>query len=88
MSYPLTLFLHYFILNLTVESVQLVRRYTGGHKGAISCLMTFMSAAGEVKLWHDCSPSLVLFACASQPYYVFPLLCRYELSFVLYVGLI
>jgi hypothetical protein len=28
--------------------LQLVRRYTGGHKGAIACLMTYMSAAGEV----------------------------------------
>ena len=27
---------------------QLVRRYTGGHKGSISCLMTFMASSGEV----------------------------------------
>lgn len=30
--------------------LQLVRRYTGGHKGSISCLMTFMASSGEVKL--------------------------------------
>lgn len=29
--------------------LQLVRRYTGGHKGSISCLMTFMASSGEVK---------------------------------------
>lgn len=28
--------------------LQLVRRYTGGHKGSISCLMTFMASSGEV----------------------------------------
>jgi hypothetical protein len=38
-------------LNEAVLSLQLVRRYTGGHKGSIACLMTFMSAAGEVS---DC----------------------------------
>ncbi|KAL2925443.1 Phosphoribosylglycinamide formyltransferase chloroplastic [Bienertia sinuspersici] len=26
---------------------QLARRYTGGHKGAINCLMTFMASSGE-----------------------------------------
>lgn len=30
--------------------LQLVRRYTGGHKGSISCLMTFMATSGEVVL--------------------------------------
>ena len=30
--------------------LQLVRRYTGGHKGSISCLMTFMASSGEVDL--------------------------------------
>lgn len=29
-------------------SLQLVRRYTGGHKGSIACLMTFMASSGEV----------------------------------------
>jgi hypothetical protein len=38
-------------LNEAVLPLQLVRRYTGGHKGPIACLMTFMSAAGEVS---DC----------------------------------
>jgi hypothetical protein len=28
--------------------VQLVRRYVGGHKGPISCLMTFLASSGEV----------------------------------------
>ncbi|XP_062206368.1 uncharacterized protein LOC133908388 isoform X1 [Phragmites australis] len=35
---------------LSMLTWKLVRRYTGGHKGAIACLMTFMSAAGEVHL--------------------------------------
>lgn len=26
----------------------MVRRYTGGHKGSIACLMTFVAASGEV----------------------------------------
>ena len=37
--------------------LQLVRRYTGGHKGSISCLMTFMASSGEVVLYY---PSLNL----------------------------
>ena len=32
--------------------LQLVRRYTGGHKGSISCLMTFMASSGEVVLYY------------------------------------
>lgn len=28
--------------------LQLARRYTGGHKGSIACLMTFMASSGEV----------------------------------------
>ncbi|AQK97006.1 Transducin/WD40 repeat-like superfamily protein [Zea mays] len=35
---------------LSMLTWKLVRRYTGGHKGAIACLMTYMSAAGEVHL--------------------------------------
>lgn len=31
--------------------LQLVRRYTGGHKGSISCLMNFMASSGEVAFW-------------------------------------
>ena len=33
---------------MVLVSLQLVRRYTGGHKGSISCLMTFMASSGEV----------------------------------------
>nr|GMD88504.1 transducin/WD40 repeat-like superfamily protein [Ipomoea batatas] len=33
---------------LSMITWKLARRYTGGHKGAISCLMTFLSASGEV----------------------------------------
>ncbi|XP_057991819.1 uncharacterized protein LOC131173458 [Hevea brasiliensis] len=33
---------------LSMITWKLVRRYTGGHKGSISCLMTFMAASGEV----------------------------------------
>uniref|UniRef100_A0A0A9CTF4 Uncharacterized protein n=1 Tax=Arundo donax TaxID=35708 RepID=A0A0A9CTF4_ARUDO len=39
---------------------KLVRRYTGGHKGAIACLMTFMSAAGEVHLVSGGSDGLLI----------------------------
>lgn len=35
-------------INSSTSSLQLARRYTGGHKGAISCLMNFMAASGEV----------------------------------------
>ncbi|XWS52351.1 hypothetical protein CRYUN_Cryun11dG0060700 [Craigia yunnanensis] len=33
---------------LSMITWKLVRRYTGGHKGSISCLMTFMASSGEV----------------------------------------
>nr|GLL46856.1 hypothetical protein DCAR_032259 [Ipomoea trifida] len=33
---------------LSMITWKLARRYTGGHKGAVSCLMTFLSASGEV----------------------------------------
>ncbi|OMO53215.1 hypothetical protein CCACVL1_28804 [Corchorus capsularis] len=33
---------------LSMMTWKLVRRYTGGHKGSISCLMTFMASSGEV----------------------------------------
>ncbi|KAG4921472.1 hypothetical protein JHK84_050346 [Glycine max] len=35
---------------LSMMTWKLVRRYTGGHKGSISCLMSFMAASGEA---HD-----------------------------------
>ncbi|KAL9332399.1 hypothetical protein ACSQ67_002009 [Phaseolus vulgaris] len=34
---------------LSMMTWKLVRRYTGGHKGSISCLMSFMAASGEVQ---------------------------------------
>ncbi|KAL5989921.1 hypothetical protein ACLOJK_010816 [Asimina triloba] len=44
-------------------SPQLVRRYTGGHKGSISCLMTFMAASGEALLVSGASDgSLVIWS--------------------------
>ncbi|VAH62153.1 unnamed protein product [Triticum turgidum subsp. durum] len=45
---------------LSMMTWKLVRRYTGGHKGAISCLMTFMSAAGEVHLVSGGSDGLLV----------------------------
>ncbi|KAJ4843544.1 hypothetical protein Tsubulata_007960 [Turnera subulata] len=33
---------------LSMLTWKLVRRYTGGHKGSISCLMTFMASSGEL----------------------------------------
>uniref|UniRef100_A0A0E0JLV4 Uncharacterized protein n=1 Tax=Oryza punctata TaxID=4537 RepID=A0A0E0JLV4_ORYPU len=45
---------------LSMLTWKLVRRYTGGHKGAISCLMTFMSAAGEVHLVSGGSDGLLI----------------------------
>ncbi|KAL8138700.1 hypothetical protein V2J09_004701 [Rumex salicifolius] len=35
---------------LSMITWKLARRYTGGHKGPISCLMTFMAATGEALL--------------------------------------
>ncbi|EPS66148.1 hypothetical protein M569_08629, partial [Genlisea aurea] len=35
---------------LSMLSWKLARRYTGGHKGAVSCLMTFMASSGEALL--------------------------------------
>ncbi|KAK6930632.1 hypothetical protein RJ641_004726 [Dillenia turbinata] len=35
---------------LSMITWKLVRRYTGGHKGALSCLMTFMASSGEALL--------------------------------------
>lgn len=36
-----------------LRSWQLIRRYTGGHKGAVACLMTFMSSSGEVNIFKN-----------------------------------
>ncbi|XP_024162674.1 uncharacterized protein LOC112169847 [Rosa chinensis] len=35
---------------LSMMTWKLVRRYTGGHKGSIACLMTFVSSSGEALL--------------------------------------
>ncbi|XP_023739799.1 uncharacterized protein LOC111887894 [Lactuca sativa] len=35
---------------LSMITWKLVRRYTGGHKGSIACLMTFMASSGEALL--------------------------------------
>lgn len=35
---------------LSMITWKLVRRYTGGHKGSISCLMTFIASSGEALL--------------------------------------
>ncbi|TVU35734.1 hypothetical protein EJB05_17637, partial [Eragrostis curvula] len=45
---------------LSMLTWKLVRRYTGGHKGSIACLMTFMSAAGEVHLVSGGSDGLLI----------------------------
>lgn len=45
---------------LSMLTWKLVRRYTGGHKGAIACLMTYMSAAGEVHLVSGGSDGLLI----------------------------
>ncbi|XVF69814.1 hypothetical protein PTKIN_Ptkin11bG0111600 [Pterospermum kingtungense] len=37
-----------------------VRRYTGGHKGSISCLMTFMASSGEALLVSGASDGLLI----------------------------
>ncbi|KAJ0093535.1 hypothetical protein Patl1_27161 [Pistacia atlantica] len=41
-------------------SLQLVRRYTGGHKGSIACLMTFMASSGEALLVSGASDGLLV----------------------------
>ncbi|PAN29407.1 hypothetical protein PAHAL_5G223600 [Panicum hallii] len=45
---------------LSMLTWKLVRRYTGGHKGAIACLMTYMSAGGEVHLVSGGSDGLLI----------------------------
>lgn len=45
---------------LSMITWKLVRRYTGGHKGAISCLMTFMASSGEALLVSGASDGLLV----------------------------
>ncbi|CAA6671552.1 unnamed protein product [Spirodela intermedia] len=45
---------------LSMITWKLVRRYTGGHKGSISCLMTFMAASGESLLVSGASDGLIV----------------------------
>ncbi|KAK3204825.1 hypothetical protein Dsin_018871 [Dipteronia sinensis] len=45
---------------LSMITWKLVRRYTGGHKGSISCLMTFMASSGEALLVSGGSDGLLV----------------------------
>uniref|UniRef100_A0A1D1YS86 p21-activated protein kinase-interacting protein 1-like n=1 Tax=Anthurium amnicola TaxID=1678845 RepID=A0A1D1YS86_9ARAE len=45
---------------LSMITWKLVRRYTGGHKGSISCLMTFMASSGEALLVSGASDGLII----------------------------
>ncbi|XP_022156771.1 uncharacterized protein LOC111023603 [Momordica charantia] len=45
---------------LSMLTWKLVRRYTGGHKGSISCLMTFMASSGEALLVSGASDGLLV----------------------------
>ncbi|XP_057439110.1 uncharacterized protein LOC130730971 isoform X1 [Lotus japonicus] len=45
---------------LSMMTWKLVRRYTGGHKGTISCLMSFMAASGEALLVSGASDGLLI----------------------------
>ncbi|XP_060167461.1 uncharacterized protein LOC132598543 isoform X1 [Lycium barbarum] len=45
---------------LSMITWKLARRYTGGHKGAISCLMNFMAASGESLLVSGGSDGLLI----------------------------
>ncbi|XP_010913344.1 uncharacterized protein [Elaeis guineensis] len=45
---------------LSMLTWKLVRRYTGGHKGSISCLMTFMASTGEAFLVSGASDGLLI----------------------------
>ncbi|CAL0311176.1 unnamed protein product [Lupinus luteus] len=45
---------------LSMITWKLVRRYTGGHKGSISCLMSFMAASGEALLVSGASDGLLI----------------------------
>ncbi|KAM7470155.1 hypothetical protein LguiA_008338 [Lonicera macranthoides] len=45
---------------LSMITWKLARRYTGGHKGSISCLMTFMASSGEALLVSGGSDGLLV----------------------------
>lgn len=45
---------------LSMITWKLVRRYTGGHKGSITCLMTFMASSGEAFLVSGASDGLLI----------------------------
>ncbi|KAH6761118.1 Transducin/WD40 repeat-like superfamily protein [Perilla frutescens var. hirtella] len=45
---------------LSMLTWKLARRYTGGHKGSISCLMTFMASSGEALLVSGGSDGLLV----------------------------
>ncbi|GAB2248105.1 hypothetical protein Droror1_Dr00007987 [Drosera rotundifolia] len=45
---------------LSMITWRLARRYTGGHKGSISCLMTFMALSGEALLVSGGSDGLLI----------------------------
>ncbi|XP_010241186.1 PREDICTED: uncharacterized protein LOC104585868 [Nelumbo nucifera] len=45
---------------LSMITWKLVRRYMGGHKGSISCLMTFMASSGEALLVSGGSDGLLI----------------------------
>uniref|UniRef100_A0A803LT85 Transducin/WD40 repeat-like superfamily protein n=1 Tax=Chenopodium quinoa TaxID=63459 RepID=A0A803LT85_CHEQI len=45
---------------LSMITWKLARRYTGGHKGAINCLMTFMASSGEALLVSGGSDGLLI----------------------------
>ncbi|KAK9076951.1 hypothetical protein SSX86_005286 [Deinandra increscens subsp. villosa] len=45
---------------LSMITWKLVRRYTGGHKGSIACLMTFMASSGEALLVSGGSDGLLV----------------------------
>ncbi|WOK95751.1 hypothetical protein Cni_G04458 [Canna indica] len=45
---------------LSMITWKLVRRYTGGHKGSVTCLMTFMASSGEAFLVSGASDGLLI----------------------------
>lgn len=45
---------------LSMTTWQLVRKYVGGHKGSVSCLMTFLSSSGETLLVSGASDGLMV----------------------------
>eukprot|EP01018_Ginkgo_biloba_P012994 Gb_38178 [translate_table: standard] len=45
---------------LSMATRQPVRKYTGGHKGAVSCLMTFLASSGETLLVSGASDGLLV----------------------------